>query len=134
MRDSLGAAEVLNYGNCQTLESGISQVGFDEVAKIRGSKLIDITVLEQPQKKPGLLLLAISRGEQPTPGYGFSLREAYRDTDTAVIELFWTEPEKDEVLAQVMTHPCIVVGLEAGPFQRVRATDQNGSLLGELSL
>ena len=50
MRDSLGAAEVLNHGNCQTLESGIAEVSFDEVAKIRGSKLIDMTVLEEKRR------------------------------------------------------------------------------------
>ncbi len=132
MRDNLGSTEVLNHGDCQTLKSGMSLVSFDDVAKIRGSKLIGMTELEQPDKEPDLFLLAISKGEQPTPGYKFILGNAYLDRETAVIEVFWTKPEADAVLPRVMTHPCIVVGLEAGLFRIVRAVDGAGALLGEL--
>ncbi|MCZ6642696.1 MAG: protease complex subunit PrcB family protein, partial [Gammaproteobacteria bacterium] len=132
--DNLAAAEVLKHGNCQMLESGISQVSFADVAKIRGSKLIGMTELKQPQQEPDLLLLAVSNGAQPTPGYGFSLKDAYLDAETAVIEFSWKEPEADAVLPQVMTHPCIIVGLGTGSFQEVRAIDHTGKLIGELSL
>ena len=134
MRDTLAAVEVLNHGNCQTLKSGISQVSYEDIAKIRGSKLIDMTVLEQPPPARDLLLLAISNGEQPTPGYQFSLADVYLNRETAVIEIFWAEPEADAVLPQVMTHPCLVVGMEAGSYRRVRAVDHTGKLIGELSL
>lgn len=133
-RDKLAAEEVLKHGNCQTLESGISQVSFEDVAKIRGSKLIGMTDLEQPQQEPDLLLLAVSNGDQPTPGYGFNLKDAYLDGETAIIEFSWTVPEADAILAQVMTHPCIVVGLGTGSFRLIRAIDHTGKLIGELSL
>ena len=134
MGNTLATVEVLNHGNCQTLESGISVVSYADIAKIRGSKLIDMTVLEQPSKAPDLLLLAISNGEQPTPGYQFSLADAYLNRATAVIEIFWTEPEADAVLPQVMTHPCLVVGMETGSYRRVQVIDYTGKLIGELSL
>lgn len=134
MGDTLATVEVLNHGNCQTLESGISLVSYADVAKIRGSKLIDMTVLEQPPKVPDLLLLAISNGQQPTPGYQFSLADAYLNRATAVIEIFWAEPEADAILPQVMTHPCLVVGMEAGSYRRVQVIDHTGKLIGELSL
>ncbi len=134
MGDTLATVEVLNHGNCQTLESGISVVSYADIAKIRGSKLIDMTVLEQPSETPDLLLLAVSNGEQPTPGYQFSLADAYLNRETAVIEIFWTEPEADAVLPQVMTHPCLVVGMETGSYRRVQVIDHTGKLIGELSL
>ncbi|MCZ6617832.1 MAG: protease complex subunit PrcB family protein [Gammaproteobacteria bacterium] len=133
-QDTLSATEVINHGNCQTLESGVSRVNYEDVAKIRGSRLIGGTVTEHPRNPPDLLLLAISRGEQPTPGYRLSLIDAYLERETAVIEFFWAEPEAAAVLPQVTTHPCIVVGLQTGPFRNVRAIDQRGNRLGELAL
>ncbi len=130
----LGTAEVLKHGNCQTLTSGLTEVTYERIAEIRNSRLIGMTDQEQPQIESDLLLLAISNGEQPTPGYGFSITDARLERETAVIEFFWQEPEADAVLPQVMTHPCIVIGLEKGSYLDVRAVDQTGKLLGELSL
>ena len=42
--------------------------------------------------------------------------------------------DAESVQAQVITYPCIVIGVEAGEFRDVRALDQDGELLGEVRI
>jgi hypothetical protein len=143
---SVEAVTVLNYNQCKGLEAGLTRVDYAAVAGIRGSTLLSMTEPErsrpedadQPGTPPGsrddLLLVAISRGRQPTPGYTLALEGARRQDGTAVVSLRWETPESGAVLAQMMTHPCLVVSLPGTGLTRVEAVDQSGSSLGSLDL
>lgn len=134
---SLDATTVLNYNQCQGLEAGLTLVDYEDVAAIRGGTLLGMTDPEEAEPEDGssdLVLVAISRGEQPTPGYGFSLEDTRRENGTAVVSIRWKTPEAGSVLAQMTTHPCLVVGLPRDGVQRVEAVDQSGESLGSVEL
>ena len=131
------ATTVLNYNQCQGLEAGLTMVDYDDVAGIRGGTLLGMTGAADSQGEDSstdLVLVAISRGEQPTPGYGFTLEDTQRENGTAVVSISWKAPEAGSVLAQMTTHPCLVVGLPRNGIRRVEAVDQSGASLGSLEL
>lgn len=136
---SIAVQTVLNYDQCQGIEAGLTQVDIGDVAGIRGSTLLRMS---EPERATGTggdgtdepLLIAISRGHQPTPGYRLTLEGAERRDTTALIRVTWESPASGAVLPQVMTHPCLVVSLDAGPWQQVEAVDQSGRKVGSLTL
>ena len=131
---TLNVTTVLNYNQCQGLEPGLTSVDYAAVAGIRGGTLLGMTQPDDTDPDDDLLLVAISRGQQPTPGYGFTLEEARREGGTAVVSVRWKTPEPGAVLAQMMTHPCLVIGLEPEGLTRVEVVDQTGVSLGTLDL
>lgn len=131
---SLNATTVLSYDQCQGIDAGLTRVDYAQVAGIRGSTLLDMSRPEPEAGNDDLLLIAVSRGRQPTPGYGFTLEEARRRNGTAMISLGWRTPESGAVLPQVLTHPCLVVGLPRSGIERVEAVDSSGTELGSLDL
>ena len=133
--EPLAATEVLNHRSCKGITAGITAVSYDDVANLRGSRLIGQTTEPTQSEVPAdLILVAISKGDQPTPGYEFTLQGARLDGASAVISLAWKTPAPDAVLPQVITHPCIVVGLARETLSSVRAVDADGQLIGELDL
>mgnify|MGYP001825925314 FL=1 len=78
-------------------------------------------------------MVSISLGQQPTAGYALSLDSAFAEGTTALIRVIWDSPPADAVLAQVITHPCLVVGLPSASFSKVRVVDQDLDELGRLS-
>ncbi len=130
--DVLPVAEILNHRNCHSVVAGLTLVTFEDVAAMRGSTLIGITT-DPESEQPDLALVAVSKGPQPTPGYAFQLVSARQEGKTAVVELEWQEPSTDAVLAQVMTHPCLVVGIESAGYETLVVSDQNG-VLGTIEL
>lgn len=79
------------------------------------------------------LLIAVSHGAQPSPGYRFELRSATLSDGVAQLKLHWITPPADSIQATVMTNPCLVLALPKGDYQRVVAQDQNG-VIGSLDL
>jgi hypothetical protein len=79
------------------------------------------------------LLIAVSHGAQPSPGYRFELRSATLSEGVAQLNLHWTTPPTNSIQATVMTNPCLVLALPKGDYQRVVAQDQNGAI-GSLDL
>ena len=128
----LDAVEVLNYGQCEGLEAGLTIVDFATTATIRGSRLI--AAPGTPSNDPDVLLIALSRGTQPTPGYGFALQAVSREGAQARIRVNWFSPPADAVLAQLITQPCLVVGLPGAGIRRVEAFDQSGALIGSVDV
>ncbi len=128
----LPIAEILNHRHCQSVVAGLTLVTFEDVAAMRGSTLIGITT-DPGSEQPDLALVVVSKGPQPTPGYAFQLVSARHEGKTAVVELEWQEPSADAVLAQVMTHPCLVVGIESAGYETLIVSDQNG-VLGKIDL
>ncbi|MGI9325994.1 MAG: protease complex subunit PrcB family protein [Pseudomonadales bacterium] len=111
---------MLAHQNCQTLEAGITPVTLDRVAKIRGSRLISLDPAgqvqqdqeqSQPQQPSGVALFAISKGSMPTPGYGMTLAGAELAKQTLTVQVNWQTPAADAMLAQVITHPCLVIAV-----------------------
>jgi hypothetical protein len=100
---------------------------------LRGQNLLGIST-DQSSETPELLLLSLYRGSQPTPGYRFELSSAERHGRTVQLNVDWLEPEPGAVLAQMITTPCLVIGLTRGDFDNIRALDQHGALLGEVRL
>lgn len=129
----LAATEVLNEANCKGAAEGLNIVTYSQVAALRGSTLLGMTVASNDTES-NLLLLSVSKGQQPTAGYSFELRDALLDEQTATLLVYWKQPATDAALAQIITFPCMVVGLEAGPYSRVRVIDQDDQLLGEVQI
>lgn len=129
----LAATEVLNEANCRNAADGLQRVSYSEVAALRGSTLLGMSVAAG-ESESDLLLFSLSKGQQPTAGYHFELRDALLDEQTATLLVHWQEPAPDSALAQIITFPCVVIGLESGPYTRVEARDQNDQLLGEVQL
>lgn len=132
-RHDVSLVEVLNHDQCRMPRAGVEVVGIDDVARIRGGRLL--TAPEESNTTPAdLLLIAVSKGQQPTPGYGFELLEGTMKGDEVTVRLAWTEPPPDAVLAQVITHPCIVLGLDGKGFSTLRVIDDQDNALGEILL
>jgi hypothetical protein len=129
----LDAVTVLRHDQCEGLEPGLTRVDMAALARIRGSTLLGMAAPE-PDAADDLLLIAVSRGSQRTAGFSLELERARREGATAVIEVRWQAPEPGAMVAQVITHPCLVVGLPADAIDRVEARDQYGEPLGNLDL
>ena len=127
------AIEVLNYANCQGAERGVRQVSYAEVAKLRGSTLLGMTTGDSSDT-PEVILLSVFKGAQPTPGFSFSLSTARLVQGTAELTVQWHEPDPNMVQAQMMTYPCLVIGIEPGGYSTVRVREGDGTLLGELAI
>jgi hypothetical protein len=131
------ATTVMAYHQCQGLEPGVSRLSFDDLALIRGSTLLSETGGKERNvstTEPELILVGVSKGPQPTPGYALQLPEPVSQPAAATfhVELVWSTPDPDSVLAQVLTYPCLVLGV-SGPVQTISVTDQNG-VIGSLEL
>lgn len=137
---SLQAETVLNHDQCQGLKPGVTRVDLPAVAAIRGSHLLSTPGTNpaaadaDPDAESQMLMVAISRGQQPTAGYGWRLEGARVEGSTAVIDVHWATPAPDTMVAQVITHPCLVVGLPHVGLERVEVRDQAGDSVGSLAL
>ena len=127
------AVEVLNYANCQGAERGVRQVSYAQVAKLRGSTLLGMTTGDSTDT-PEVILLSVFKGAQPTAGFSFSLIAASVVQATAELTVQWHEPDPNMVQAQMLTYPCLVIGIEPGGYRTVRVHESDGSLLGELAI
>lgn len=75
-------------------------------------------------------VLWVQMGMQPSAGYGLSLQEAGAEigAGTLTLHLKWLEPAPGRLYAQVITHPCLLVTVPRGGYQRVEVRDQHGAL------
>jgi hypothetical protein len=133
----LDTVEVLNDANCRNPPMGLTRIDYGDIARLRGQTLLGISI-EPSSDEPELLLLSVYRGPQPTPGYGFALKNSEQHGRTLHLNLTWQQPESGAVLAQLLTTPCLVVGLvvgmERGEIDKIKAFDQQGTLLGTVIL
>jgi PrcB C-terminal len=130
---SVAVTEVLKEANCTSLEAGIHAVTLEDVAKLKGRRMIG-SIPPPPIPSGGAQrFIAISRGEQPTAGYGLELISASTATgDEIEVIVHWREPSADAVVAQVITKPCLVLGLPDAATGSVSVSLDDGSLLGSL--
>ena len=132
--DRIDVVPVLTNGNCQTTEIGVRLIDYATLAAFRATHLIGMTESPEATKKP-LHLIAIVPGEYPTPGYTVALQAAPELVDGAMtLKIKVEHPAKDSILAQMITHPCLVVGVADPAVGHVRVTDETAKLIGELDL
>jgi len=143
--------EVMNHQHCRTLKPGIQQITEAQLPKIRGVTLLQPPALTRPaltketsetntsepaspRGTAAALLIATSKGPQPTPGYAITLEGAQQTGSHVTIQYTWTTPQEDLMHAAVLTSPCSVVSLQgAGAIESI-AVFLNGTLHGELQL
>jgi hypothetical protein len=132
--DRIDVVPVLTNGNCQTKESGVRLIDYATLATFRATHLIGMTESAEATKNP-LHLIAIVPGEYPTPGYTVALQAAPELTGGAMtLKVKVEHPAKDAILAQMITHPCLVVGVADPAVSHVRVLDENAVVLGEVDL
>jgi hypothetical protein len=130
--------EVLNHSLCNSLPEGISRVEFADLAKIRGTKLLDTAGGSGPESEAeslgDVLLVAVSNGSQPTPGYGFELQSVDGSSAEVRLQYRWLTPAPDAVMAQMLTSPCSVVQIQSAQPPTAISAWLDGVLLDKLVL
>ncbi len=134
---SVAVTEVLNDANCNTLHpgvhAGVHAVTLEDVARLKGRRMIGSITTPPNSSGDPQRLIAISRGEQPTAGYALELISASTATgDEIEIVVRFREPAADAVVAQMITQPCLILGLPDAATGPVSVTLDDGSLLGSL--
>ncbi|MDH3527916.1 MAG: protease complex subunit PrcB family protein [Gammaproteobacteria bacterium] len=76
-------------------------------------------------------VLLISMGQRRTAGYNLELsRDLLRlRNGELTLPVVWTEPADGLFVAQVITHPCLIITLPRRDIRSVTVIDQNGSVL-----
>jgi len=125
---------VMAHGNCQQIDAGATVVDYGNLARLRGADLIGLTEPAPAADEPPLTLIALSLGTRPTPGYQIVLLDGGSlDADVLTVRITMEGPPADAVLAQMLTQPCIVLGVADPRIRRVRIEDAAGALVGEVS-
>lgn len=125
---------LLNHKSCQNLKAGLTETSLDRISSLRQSRLLpapDDAPLQAEQSLPSLeatRIFALSKGPQPTPGYAFADPSAKLDADTLRLKVRWESPAADAVLPQMMTHPCLVIGIPKTEAAVLIAEDQQGEI------
>ena len=114
--------ELMQHSQCKNLQVGANRISFEQLATIRGSRLLSTTpdsassaqatADSDPMAEP---MYAIYTGPQPTAGYRLSLQQVSQRNRTVSLHLTTTKPAPDVMVSQVITHPCIVVQLQGLP-------------------
>lgn len=76
-------------------------------------------------------VLLISMGQRPTAGYRLRLSTDYlhvRDGELTV-PVTWTVPAAGELVAQVITHPCLILTLPRTDVRSIKVKDQADTVL-----
>lgn len=124
---------VLAQGNCQAEKTGVQLIDYTTLATYRGTHLIGMTESSEAQHNPAHLI-AIVPAQFPTAGYGVHLLDDSTLTDNLLtIRIKVDRPPADAMLAQMITHPCLVVGIADPAVGRVRVLNDT-ELLGEVEI
>jgi len=75
---------------------------------------------QQVKTAQGKTYILIARGESPNPGYGISLESMTENEKEIVVSALLTEPAPDEMVAQVISHPAMLIQLEGETDKKVR--------------
>lgn len=114
---------------------GLSLVEINSSAEL-SARLPNFTAADIDAMLKNERVLMISMGTRPTAGYLLSLTPARARLDRKIlsISIIWREPAPDSIVAQVITQPCLIVAVEKGDYNEVRAVDQNGVERARLAL
>ena len=124
---------VLTHGNCQTNETGVHVIDYATLATFRGTHLIGMTESADATSNPAHLI-AIVPAQFPTAGYSVQLQDGPTLSDSLLtIAIKIDRPPADAILAQMITHPCLVVGIADPAVARVRVVN-GAEVLGEVDI
>lgn len=124
---------VLANGNCQTTDTGVHLIDFVTLATFRGTHLIGMTESADAARNPAHLI-AIVPAQYPTAGYSVQLLdESALSEKLLTIKIRIERPPSNAMLAQVITHPCLVVGIADPAVGRVRVMN-DAVVLGEVEI
>ncbi|MEM9621285.1 MAG: protease complex subunit PrcB family protein [Pseudomonadota bacterium] len=110
--------EVLNYQQCRNLADGITQISLQQLAAVRGTRLLQTPGAESEQvvqTPPHVRLFSIYQGPQPNSGYKLQLESAEMLETTVRLNYRLQKPAPDTITAQVVTQPCSVVQIDFAP-------------------
>jgi len=126
---------VFTHGNCGRAVSGVELVDLEAVAALRPSTRL-IGMKGAPERaEEGVLLVAIGQGTRPTPGYGLAVaKPGVLDAGTLTLPIAEKRPPEDAVMAQMITQPCLVVGVPETGVSSVKAVTADGTVIGEVSI
>ena len=84
--------------------------------------------------KDGLLL--VEMGQRPTSGYELDIADekVLVNKGTVIIKIYRREPERESMLAQVITSPCIMIKLPLGNYSLISIRDQNNEIYTEVNI
>jgi hypothetical protein len=135
MGTQVDVVTILTHDNCGRAVSGVELVDFAAVAALRPStRLIGMKGAPEHAEE-GVLLVAIGQGTRPTPGYGLAVaKPGVLDAGTLTLSIAEKQPPADAVLAQMITQPCLVVGVPETGVSRVKAVTADGTVIGEVSI
>jgi hypothetical protein len=73
-------------------------------------------------------LVYLHMGARRTGGYRLDLAGETADLvgKTLVIPVSWQEPGEDALVTQMLTHPCLLLVLPRGAYNRIEVVDQSG--------
>lgn len=128
-QSTLAVTEHTAKAQCAGIPSGITKMTTQRVQQLQQRQFLTEGSADTPTKVKAdttTLLVAVSHGDQPSPGYRFELRSATVSNGVAQLNLHWVTPPADSMQATVMTSPCLVLALPQGEYHRVVAQDQNG--------
>ncbi len=133
--EQIPVTHVTSQPNCQHVSKGAHVVTYADLARIRGAQLIELTESSADATRP-LRLVAISLGEQPSPGYRVVTREVSEGENGTemTVRVALEEPPFEALRSQSVVNPCLVLGFEGnGALRRVRV-ERDGELLGAVDL
>lgn len=102
-----------------------------------GNNIVGLAPIKPPDidfSRFGILM--VEMGPKPTAGYQLEMppQDLSINNQTARITLTWTAPAPGRLLAQVITHPCILIKLPRGNFSQIYVLDQKGRQRAEVQL
>lgn len=73
-------------------------------------------------------LIYIHMGARRTGGFRLEMAGETADLvdNTLVIPLIWGEPSKDAIVTQMLTHPCVLLSVPRGGYERIDVVDEQG--------
>jgi hypothetical protein len=117
---------------CGYAEAGISHLKSTEQQTLVINKLTPFSDESDRQALRSLFaehalkenLFLIAQGTKPTPGYGFEVTAhvAPLEKNTLRLPIRFSQPDKDRMLAQMLTSPCMVLGIDSNAqYQGIEA-------------
>jgi hypothetical protein len=81
-------------------------------------------------------VIAVWMGIKSTGGYRIELASDKISVggSIAILKVRWIEPDKNAVLTQAITSPCILIRLARYGFSRIQVVDQNGIIRAETTV
>lgn len=115
---------------CGTEEASVRRIGNSQRLK----EILDNGAMlganaPQPDTDFGRdLVLRISMGQQRSAGAQLGVIGVRTDgaAPRLVIDMNWAPPDPQRMQAMVITRPCVIVAVPAGPYRRVQVLDAQG--------